>query len=104
MIDNHLFASLLVGVVDVEKIILVGDKNQLPSVGYGNLYEDLIDSQKFLTTELLQNNRQTTTAGKNSIIDLATAIQSNTIKAFDFENLNNVDFSFENDAKEMLKK
>lgn len=104
MIDNHLFASLLEGVIDVEKIVLVGDKNQLPSVGYGNLYEDIIDSQCFSTTELVQNNRQISNGEKNSIIDLANAIRENQIETFDFKNLTNVEFILDVNSAEALQK
>ncbi len=44
MIDTNLFASLLNGISDYAKLILVGDSNQLPSVGAGNILKDLIDS------------------------------------------------------------
>ena len=44
MIDNHLMASLLRGLTNNIKLVLVGDYNQLPSVGIGNVLKDLIDS------------------------------------------------------------
>lgn len=42
MIDISLFDSLLKGLKNDVKMILVGDYNQLPSVGPGNLLKDLI--------------------------------------------------------------
>ena len=42
MIDINLFDSLLKGLKRGVKMILVGDYNQLPSVGPGNLLKDLI--------------------------------------------------------------
>jgi exodeoxyribonuclease V alpha subunit len=44
MIDNHLMDSLLRGLTSNIKLVLVGDYNQLPSVGAGNILKDLIDS------------------------------------------------------------
>ena len=44
MIDNNLMSSLLKGLTNNIKLILVGDYNQLPSVGCGNILKDLIDS------------------------------------------------------------
>ncbi|MDO4963181.1 MAG: ATP-dependent RecD-like DNA helicase [bacterium] len=44
MIDNNLMCSLLKGLTNNIKLILVGDYNQLPSVGNGNVLKDLIDS------------------------------------------------------------
>lgn len=43
MIDINLFSSLFKGITTNAKLILVGDYNQLPSVGAGNILKDLID-------------------------------------------------------------
>ena len=58
MIDIELFASLLKGLTQNIKIILVGDYNQLPSVGPGNLLKDLIDSEVIDTISLEMIYRQ----------------------------------------------
>lgn len=52
MIDINLFAALLKGINPNAKLILVGDHNQLPSVGIGNVLKDLIDSEVIDTIEL----------------------------------------------------
>ena len=52
MIDNHLMASLLKGIRQYTKIILVGDANQLPSVGSGQILKDLIDTNLIDTINL----------------------------------------------------
>lgn len=52
MIDNRLMDSLLRGLTNNIKIVLVGDYNQLPSVGAGNVLKDLIDSDVVDTVEL----------------------------------------------------
>ncbi|AUM62631.1 SF1B family DNA helicase RecD2 [Spiroplasma monobiae] len=103
MIDNHLFASLLKGVKGINKILLVGDVEQLPSVSYGNLYEDLIESKQFKTTRLIKNNRQKTNEGElNSIIELSNAIKNEEVKEFDFANSTNVNFVFSNDFNQSI--
>ncbi len=44
MVDIHLMAHLLRAIPDTASVILVGDVDQLPSVGPGNVLRDLIDS------------------------------------------------------------
>lgn len=52
MIDNFLMANLLRGIKQHCKLILVGDANQLPSVGSGQILKDLIDSNLINTINL----------------------------------------------------
>lgn len=52
MIDTNLLASLLKGLTNNIKLILVGDYNQLPSVGPGQILKDLIESNMIDTIEL----------------------------------------------------
>ena len=47
MVDIHLFQSLLKAVSPGTRLILVGDVNQLPSVGPGQVLADLIASEVF---------------------------------------------------------
>lgn len=58
MIDISLFSSLLKGLLPNIKLVLVGDYNQLPSVGPGNLLKDLIDSEMIDTISLEMIYRQ----------------------------------------------
>ena len=58
MIDNYLFDSLLKGLTKNIKLVLVGDYNQLPSVGPGNVLRDLIDSNVVDTVHLSYLYRQ----------------------------------------------
>ena len=46
MIDIFLFSSLLRALNDTVKLILVGDANQLPSIGPGNILYDLLSDEK----------------------------------------------------------
>ncbi len=74
MIDNALFDSLLRGLTHNVKIILVGDYNQLPSVGSGQILKDLIESDIIDTVHLDLLYRQ----NENSyIVNLAHEIKNN---------------------------
>jgi len=58
MVDMSLMHSLLKAVVVGTKLILVGDVNQLPSVGPGNVLKDIIDSNAFPVVKLEKIFRQ----------------------------------------------
>lgn len=58
MLDVFLMSSLLKAVNFGTRIILVGDKDQLPSVGAGNVLADIIASEEFKVVELTQIFRQ----------------------------------------------
>ena len=58
MIDTSLFASLLKGLTKNIQLILVGDSNQLPSVGPGLVLGDLIASNYFTYCPLYEIYRQ----------------------------------------------
>lgn len=60
MVDIHLFYALLRAVPLEMRLILVGDVNQLPSVGPGQVLRDLIDSQEFPLVILQKIFRQAT--------------------------------------------
>lgn len=47
MVDLPLFYSVLKALPDTSKLILVGDQNQLPSVGPGNVLKDILSSSIF---------------------------------------------------------
>ena len=59
MIDINLLNSLLLGLRDNIKLIFVGDYNQLPSVGPGEVLKDMIESNTIATTYLNLLYRQT---------------------------------------------
>ena len=58
MIDVFLFNSLLEGLNDNVKIVMVGDYNQLPSVLSGQILKDLIDSEVIPVVKLNEIYRQ----------------------------------------------
>lgn len=65
MVDIHLFQSLLKAVSPGTRLILVGDGNQLPSVGPGQVLHDLIESGRFPVVRLQKIFRQ---AGESDIV------------------------------------
>ncbi len=60
MVDVRLFEALLHAIVPTTKLILVGDADQLPSVGAGNVFLDIIKSQNIPTVFLNEVFRQAT--------------------------------------------
>ncbi len=58
MVDVPLMAALLSALRDDCRLVLVGDPDQLPSVGPGNLFSDLIRSQVVPTVRLTEIFRQ----------------------------------------------
>ena len=110
MIDTNLLASLFRGTTNNIKLVLVGDYNQLPSVGPGQVLKDLIESDLINIVELDLLYRQ----GKNSYIsELAYQIKENSLddlnkRTDDFMFLecsrNNIASSIVNIAKQIKEK
>lgn len=71
MVDTLLFDHLLKGLRYDTKLILVGDYNQLPSVGTGQLLKDMIESEKLNIVRLKELYRQ---QENSNIISLAYQI------------------------------
>ncbi len=65
MVDLPLFHALLKAVMVGTRLILVGDKDQLPSVGAGSVLKDLLASERFQTVMLTKIFRQ---AGESDIV------------------------------------
>ena len=97
MIDNKLMSSLLRGLTTNIKLVLVGDYNQLPSVGLGNILKDLIDSDIVDKIELDLLYRQNETS---YIPVLADDIKNNNL---DIENFTDKDdYKFLECSSELL--
>lgn len=62
MLDIRLASSLLAAIPDHAQLILIGDVDQLPSVGPGNVLRDLINSGKIPFTKLREIFRQAATS------------------------------------------
>ncbi len=74
MVDTSLFYHLLSAIEAGTRLIMVGDVNQLPSVGAGNVLEDIIKTERFAVVTLDKVFRQ---AGASDIIVNAHNINNN---------------------------
>lgn len=72
MVNSYLIYSILVAMKDDAKIIFVGDSGQLPAIGTGSVFEDLISYQSFPQQELTIVHRQ---AQKSGILSTANKIR-----------------------------
>ncbi|MBG9210280.1 ATP-dependent RecD-like DNA helicase [Mammaliicoccus sciuri] len=73
MVDTWLMYQFLRAIPDYAQIIFVGDEDQLPSVGPGQIFKDLIDSKVIPRVNLTEVYRQ---QEGSSIIDLAHKIKN----------------------------
>ena len=89
MIDIMLMYNLLKAVPDTMTLILVGDIDQLPSVGAGNVLRDIIDSGSFPVVRLTRIFRQAQTSRI-----IMNAHRINAGKLPDISNGRNADFFF----------
>ncbi|MBR2944426.1 MAG: ATP-dependent RecD-like DNA helicase [Clostridia bacterium] len=63
MVDVTLMNALLVAIKPGARLILIGDTDQLPSVGEGNVLNDIIASEEFSTVCLNEIFRQSSNSG-----------------------------------------
>lgn len=89
MVDEYVFGALVKAVDRGAGLILVGDKDQLPSVGAGNVLADLIASGKFAVTCLTHIYRQ---AEQSLIVTNAHRINNGRVPVLDVKDN---DFFFE---------
>ena len=83
MIDNILMSSLLRAIKPGARVILIGDADQLPSVGAGNVLRDLLECGRFTTIRLDEIFRQ---AQQSLIVTNAHAINRGEIPRLDVKN------------------
>jgi exodeoxyribonuclease V alpha subunit len=79
MLDLPVFVQVLRRVSDRTRLILVGDPEQLPSIGPGSVLKDLLLSRRFVTVRLKQVFRQ---AAESDIIMGAHSILSGRVPRF----------------------
>ncbi|WP_348736928.1 SF1B family DNA helicase RecD2 [Spiroplasma endosymbiont of Ammophila pubescens] len=93
MVDSLLLSQIAKASVNLRKLILIGDPNQLPSVACGDLLRDIIQSDIFNVIKLEEVYRQE--AG-NDILELSYAIEQ---EHFEGNNLfDKKDFTFINET------
>lgn len=83
MVDQWLFANLLRASRLVKKILIIGDEDQLPSVGCGCVLKDLISTNQFCVTRLEKIFRQ---SDGSDVITLAHEIHEEEIHILDHAN------------------
>lgn len=98
MLDIELASSLFRALPNSCSVILVGDANQLPSVGPGNVLSDLMATSLFKTTILNQIMRQ---ASNSDIITLSHMILSENISYNIFSKRKEI-FFYNYDTKDVL--
>lgn len=82
MIDTLLMQTLLNAVKDTATVLMVGDVDQLPSVGAGNVLRDLIDSGQIPVVTLTKIFRQ---AEQSKIVVTAHEINKGSLKSIENE-------------------
>jgi exodeoxyribonuclease V alpha subunit len=87
MIDLFLANKLLSAIRDDAQVIFVGDVDQLPSVGPGQVLSDIISSGQIETVVLDEIHRQ---AKDSSIIDLAFKVNMQLVTMQDLKSMNDV--------------
>lgn len=92
MVDAVLFSLLLERITDSTRIVLIGDVDQLPSVGPGLILRDLIDSGKVPVTRLNELFRQ----AKDSQININSHKIINGDSNLEIDQENKKDFFFWN--------
>jgi hypothetical protein len=87
MVDNYLFSELLKWVESFScKVLILGDKNQLPSVEAGCVLENLINSNAVCVTNFTEIKRQDDSNGK--LVDVIKTMGINKkIYIKDFDNI-----------------
>ena len=73
MLDTYLAAQLFTSLTQGVQVVLVGDDNQLPSVGPGQVLKDLIESNSIALTRLTEIHRQ---VEGSSVIALAHEVNN----------------------------
>ena len=97
MVDTFLMNYILKGVYLGTKLILVGDVNQLSSVGAGNILKDIINSEKVTTIELNKIFRQ---AAKSKIITNSHKVNNGESFFEESDEEQNEDFFFINEMSQ----
>ena len=83
MVDNNLMCALLRAVKPGARMVIIGDSDQLPSVGAGNVLRDLLESRRFATVCLTEIFRQ---AGESLIVTNAHTINRGEMPRLDVKN------------------
>lgn len=100
MIDTFLMFNLLKAIPSSARVILIGDVDQLPSVGPGNILKDLLLSQTINATKLTQIFRQ---AQGSRIVLNAHRINHGEFPDISFQPQSDFTFLYQENPEEILK-
>jgi exodeoxyribonuclease V alpha subunit len=89
MVDIFLADQLFRAIPENAKVVLVGDKDQLPSVGPGQVLADIIASNSLEVIELKEIHRQ---ANNSGIIELANRINNQIVDDYSYESTDDLFF------------
>jgi len=98
MIDTTLMYSLLKGIPEDGRLILIGDVDQLPSVGPGNVLRDLMDSGEIEVVKLEKIFRQ---SAESTIITNAHKINAGNPPSVKRDESSNFYFIHKNEPEEV---
>ena len=90
MVDINLFLELIQSIPNGSNIILVGDADQLPPIGPGQPFKDMIESKKVNISKLSGNFRQN---NLSNIIKASRSIITGKLPSMETE-FKNSDFIF----------
>ncbi|MDY0210738.1 MAG: ATP-dependent RecD-like DNA helicase [Acholeplasma sp.] len=101
MIDVFLAENLFKAIKTGAQVVIVGDKDQLPSVGPGQILSDIIESGCMPVIALKEIHRQAKNSG---IIDLALRVNNQTVDSTDYESKEDIKFitKYESDIIDVM--
>lgn len=85
MVNNYIFYKLITAIQNGHKFIVLGDTEQLPPIGAGNIFKDLVESNQVPKIEFTQVHRQ---AKKSGILTTANSIRDG-VQITNKEEINN---------------
>ena len=101
MLDIEIFSKLLPAIKTGSTLLMVGDEDQLKSVGPGNVLHDLLRSEKFRTVRLNKGYRQKSTS---SIVSNAHKILEGDCNLTEDEHFEILRYKDEKEASELIVK
>lgn len=97
---HHLFDAIIAGLT---KLVIIGDHNQLPSVGPGDILRHIIESGCIPTIKLTKIFRQHNSSSQNNIFELAKLINRGKIPSSEQIDNENIKFYNINDTEKIYQ-
>lgn len=99
MLDIEIFSKLLPAIKSGSTLLLVGDEDQLKSVGAGNVIHDMLSCKKFRTVRLNKGYRQENTS---SIVKNAHKILNNEFDLIEDDDFQIIKYKTESEAQKKI--